>query len=161
MVRRSGYAIELEGPFFERDPRRTFRANARRLMERAAQVGEAEVKRRIAGSPRRTAGPSFSARFIRGRIKSLSGKPWQVTMVVSADTTPLDGPGARRVQAALSGRRTSVTRRSFGGRAPTPIGTNVGTAPGHEDKAQVFRRTAVGLRRLMRAAGKDLLEGLG
>jgi hypothetical protein len=64
------------------------------------------------------------------------------------------------VQAALSGRRTSVTQRSFGGRFPTPIGTRVGTAPGHEDKSQPFRRTAVGLRRLMRSAAADLLEGI-
>lgn len=150
MARRSVFAIEYDGPFFERDPTKTFRKNVRRLMERMATVGEAEVKRRIAQAPRRTAGPSYSGRFIRGRVKSLAGRPWATTMVVSADVSSLDGPGARRVQAALAGRRNSVGRD----------GRNRGTTRGHEGTAKVYSRTATGLRRLGTAAGKELVEGV-
>lgn len=67
-------AIQYTGPFFEKDPVETFGRNARRLMDRVAEVGENEVKRRIAGVPTKMYGAPLSVRYVWGRTSSLKGK---------------------------------------------------------------------------------------
>lgn len=140
--------IILEGPFFEVDPGRTIRQNARALMQRMATVGAAEASRRAASDRRKSPGPSYSASRIRGRVTSLEGKRWAVSMVISADTNGLTAGEAVRVQAALAGRHNPTTR----------TGRNIGTTKGHEGTARVFSGTAAGLKTLV--AGVDLTKGL-
>lgn len=151
MARKPGITtIQFDGAFFAKDVRKTFRQNARALMDRVAEVGETEVKRRIAAAPRRSPGPSYSGGYVRGRRKSLSGKPWSLTAVISADTTGLSRRDAIRVQAALAGRRKDVGSN----------GRRIGTMPGHEGNAKVFARTKTGLGRLTRETIADLTKGL-
>lgn len=141
--------IALEGPFFEVDLAQTMQANAHRFVERVAQVGEAEARARAAAAPRRTAGPSYSAGMIRGRTVALSGRRWAVTAVISADTTGLDQPTARRVQAVLAGRHNRIDSN----------GDDIGTTRGHEGTAKVFSGTTRSLRRFIKDI--DLTQGMG
>lgn len=151
-------AIQYSGPFFERDPAETFGRNARRLMDRVAQVGQDEVRRRVASAPRRLAGPSYSGQYIVGRTRSLGGKRWQATAVISAaagiSAAGLDASHARRVQATLAGRHDGITKR---GSRP---GRYIGTTRGHEGNARVFARTLTGLRRVAKLHAKMLTDGV-
>jgi hypothetical protein len=154
---RTDFGIFFDGPFFTADPALTFRKNLRGYMLELAKVGELEVKRRVANAPRRSPGPSFSGRYIQGRNTSRKGKPWVGTTVVSPNTTGLDGFKARRVMATLAGRHNPRTERRFvTGPTATPPGTYIGTTPGHEGNAKVFKATQAALRRWMRK-NKDLL----
>lgn len=146
---RRSLGIELEGPFFTADLTKTMQANAHALVVRMAQVGEAEARSRAYGAPRKAAGPSYSAGFIRGRTDALGGRRWATTAVISADTTSLDQAGARRVQAILSGRHNRIDRDGF----------DIGTTPGHEGTAKVFSGTVRTLRGLVKEL--DLTKGLG
>lgn len=149
MRHRMSLGIALEGPFFTADLGKTLVANAHDLVARMAQIGEAEARARVAGAPRRTAGPSYSGSRIRGRTAALGGHRWSVTAVISADTTGLSRAQAVRVQAALAGRHNPVDRDGF----------RIGTTPGHEGTAKVFSGTARVLRGLAREL--DLTKGLG
>lgn len=73
--------IELSGPFFQRDPGRTFGGNVRLLMDRIAEEGERDLKSRLAQVPRRH-GTGDTARRIVGRTRSLSGRRWAATTVI-------------------------------------------------------------------------------
>ena len=103
-----GFDIQYEGPFFTANPAQTFGRNVINLMERAAWVGEDEVRRRIAGAPRVRYGPSRSARYVLGRTHSLKGKPWAAMAVISAygglTEANADGATFRSVNATLAGR---------------------------------------------------------
>lgn len=112
--------ITLEGPFFERNPTKTFRANVRDMMDALASEAEASVRSDIAGRPMPHS-TGHTARHVRGRVSSLIGKPWEVTAVVSMDTRGMTRKEAIRTQAAASSvegrwhpfRRTaSAIRRS-------------------------------------------------
>lgn len=161
--------LRFSGPFFQRDPRASFQANRLLFMERMAEIGEAEVRRRIAGAPRRTPGPSYSGMFIRGRVKAAdSGKRWRATAVISAYggivEAGLSKADAIQVQAALAGRKKATTRAiavraANGHRAYIRTG-NLGTTKGHEGTAHVFARTRAGLRMAMKANARILLRGL-
>jgi hypothetical protein len=76
MARTNG--IVLSGPFFERDPRKTFRQNIRDFMDKVAATGEADVKAHY------PVGPTGDGRAgVVGRTSSLAGKRWAVTAVIS------------------------------------------------------------------------------
>lgn len=141
--------IALEGPFFEGDPAVALFENAHRFVRRVAEVGEAEARSRAAQAPRKSAGPTYSGGFIRGRTVSLGGRRWSTTAVVSADVSGLDQARARRVQATLAGRHNRIDRDGF----------DIGTTPGHEGTAKVFSGTARSLRRFIKDI--DLTKGLG
>lgn len=77
--------VELKGPFFTKDVRKTFRQNARVMLEAIAVEGEAAVKARAPYYTGRGGDPNAHIRdHIRGRVKSLRGKPWALTAVVSS-----------------------------------------------------------------------------
>lgn len=77
--------VELVGPFFKVDPRKTFRANARVMLTAIAEEGEKAVKTRSPYYTGAKGDPNAHIRdFIRGRVKSLRGKPWALTAVVSS-----------------------------------------------------------------------------
>lgn len=69
--------VEFSGPFFTKDIKKTFRQNARAMLDGMAREGEDAVKRE---SPVRTG--AFRA-GVRGRVASLGGKPWMLTAVIS------------------------------------------------------------------------------
>lgn len=138
MARRRGLAgqtaIDLEGPFFEKDPVATFRENVKALMDEMAEEGEADVRTQMAygemaRKPVKVVFPPRVRAFVRGRTKSLSGKDWGVTAVVSVETS-----GQPRKQAiALKAAAAEI-----------------------EAKSGIFRRTT----RRLRAATRDLAKGL-
>lgn len=164
MARKPGVtAIQYSGPFFEKDPAETLGRNARRLMDRVAEVGEAEVKRRIASVPTKQAGPPLSMRYVWGRTSNLSGKRWQATAVINVASRLGQQPSgavARRVQASVAGRRNAIIQRSFTERGAARVGKSVGTMPGFEGRGKVFSRTKRGLGRIARQHAKMLIEGV-
>lgn len=125
--------VHLNGPFFQRDPGKTFREDARRFMDRVAEITEAEVRHRMEGG-----GPEADATapFVQGRTRSLSGRRWACTARVSVSTAGLSPAMAVRRQAIAAGRHTEVT---FEGRC-------VGRTRGAEGRTHAFRdgRRAVG-----------------
>ena len=90
----------MDGPFFQRDPGITFRQNVRRLMRAVAEEGEQDVVTQLRHNEGRRAPirlvrhePRVSQHVV-GRIKSLKGKPWAVTAVISVNNrgfTPAQG----------------------------------------------------------------------
>lgn len=161
--------LQFTGPFFARDPVKTYRQNLRLYMDRIAQIGEAEVKRRVAAAPRRTGGPSYSGQFIQGRTRAIKGGPhWATTAVVSAAggiaAARLDSRQAIRVQATLAGRKMAttgpITVPPSGGRRGYTRSGVLGTTRGHEGTAHVFARTRSGLRAAMKAHARMLIQGL-
>lgn len=161
--------LQFDGPFFVRDPVKTYRQNLRLYMERIAQIGEAEVRRRVAGAPRRSPGPSYSGQYIRGRVRPIKGGPqWATTAVVSAAggiaEAKLDRAHAIRVQASLAGRKLAITEPftvpASGTRRGYTRRGSLGTTPGHEGTARVFARTKSGLRRAVKTQAYLLLKGL-
>jgi hypothetical protein len=85
--------IDLSGPFFTNDPRKTFRQNVRVLMAAVAAEGESDVKAQLrAGESGRypishKVQPSHVSGHVVGRVRSLTGKPWAVTAVVSVNNS--------------------------------------------------------------------------
>ena len=139
--------ITLEGPFFERDPRKTFRANIRTFMARVAEVAEAETRRRMAAGAREGA---HTAPFIVGRTHALGGKKWAVTARVSVSTVGQSRPEAIRRQAIAAGRHNPTTR----------AGRNVGTTRGGEGRTHAFRDGKKAVEDAAQANIDKLLEGL-
>ena len=139
--------IDLAGPFFERDPRRTFRQNIRAFMDRIAEQSEHEVRRRMATGGREG---QHVAPHVVGRTSSLSGKRWSVTARVSVSTRGLDRAAAIRRQAIASGRHNPVTR----------VGRNIGTTRGGEGRTRAFRDGRSVVMRAARENADQLLEGL-
>jgi hypothetical protein len=73
--------VETKGPFFEKDPRKTFRANARDMLKGIAEEGDDAVQAAITFG--RGPEPHHIADGVYGRVEALSGKPWALTAVVS------------------------------------------------------------------------------
>lgn len=130
--------IDLTGPFFTRDPKKTFRRNVREMMASVAELAEADVKAQLAqgeGSrkPMRGITPSRVSGHVIGRTRSLRGKPWAVTAVVSVNNS-------------------GFTKRQ---------GTTLMAAASElEGRLKVFRRTTSRLRRASKVTVAELLKGL-
>ena len=138
--------VELSGPFFTRDPRKTLRANIRAYMDRIAEVGEAEIARRMTGSREANA----TRGHVWGRTSSVTGKRWAVTARVSVDTRGLDKQQAVRRMAIAAGRHTPVTRS----------GRRIGTTKGAEGRTHAFRDGKKALLDAARANAHLLVEDL-
>jgi hypothetical protein len=122
--------ITLEGPFFERDPRRTFRQNVRDMMAAIAKEAEASVKADIASHAGRMphyTGHSHDA--IVGRTRSVTGRRWEVSAVISASTQGMGRREAIRTKAAAASieRRWHPFRRTAGAirRSRAVLATNL------------------------------------
>lgn len=105
---RSKVTVSLEGAFFTHDPYKTFEGNVTDALEQLAEWGEAEVRTQIeshSGQMKHYTG--FSARRVRGRVASTSGKPWHRHAVVSAFTGDLGAKEAIRTKASSA----SIERR--------------------------------------------------
>lgn len=95
--------VDFKGPFFERDPAKTFRQNVRDFLDAVVAEGEKDVRLQI--EAKRGSMPHYTghtAAHVRGRTKSLAGKRWMVTGVVSMDTRDMTRAQAIRTQAAAS-----------------------------------------------------------
>lgn len=79
--------VELSGPFFRADPKKTWRQNVRAMMRAIAEEGERSVRNAVTFE--RGPEPYHIADDITGRVESLGGKPWALNAVVSI-------PNARR-----------------------------------------------------------------
>ena len=130
--------IEYRGPFFERDPRKTFERNVAEFMADVAREGERMVVEQTGMAGREGAAVRP---YIRGRTRSLAGKPWKVTAVVSVTTGGLDKAGAIRIKAIGAGRKQSVTK----------AGRLIGTTRGFEGRTHAFRKVRNAIRRALRA----------
>jgi len=132
---RSTKSVAFSGPFFARDVRKTVRQNIRSLMQAVAEEGESAVRAEIqshAGQMRHSTG--HTAAHVRGRTKSLAGRQWEVSAVVSMDTRGMTAKEAIRTQAA---------------------------AAGIERRWHPYRRVASALRRAKAVISADLTKGLG
>lgn len=126
--------ITLEGDFFSRDPSKTFGANVRDMMDALAAEAEKSVRAEIvsrAGSMPYSTG--WTARTIRGRTRSLTGKRWRVSAVISADTSGMSRRDAIRTKAA---------------------------AASIEARWRPFRRTAAAMRRSRAVLAANLTKGM-
>ena len=103
--------ISFSGPFFEHDPRLTFRANARKMLAALAREGESDVQAQIP-----TGKTGKTKRGVKGRTASTKGKPWAMTGVVSQTYVyPWPHGGARqyrggRLEAKLHMFRKTTNR---------------------------------------------------
>lgn len=98
--------VQLQGPFFTLDPRRTMRQNILDFDNALAAYGEAKARSFL--DARRGQIPGWTG-FTRNRIigrtraeMARGGKVWQVTAVVSANTDGLSKKLAIRTKAAAS-----------------------------------------------------------
>lgn len=119
---RNATTIKLDGPFFQRDPAKTFRQNIRVLMKAVAEEGEADVRAQLrAGQDHRRpisrgVSPDRVADHVVGRVTSLSGRLWAVTAVVSVNNrglTKVQGIALMAAASTLEGR-THAFRRTTG-----------------------------------------------
>lgn len=107
--------VSMTGPFFRGDPVKTFRQNIRDLMVELTEASERDVKERM--RPANVTG--YTSSRVVGRTRAISGKPWAVTAVVSANTAGLNRRQAIRVKAAASvieSRRHPFRRAATGTR---------------------------------------------
>jgi hypothetical protein len=125
--------VDLSGPFFRRDPVRTWRENVRDFMDEIAKTGEAEVKAQLRSgegrrAPIRGVTPARVSGHVVGRTSSLSGKRWAATAVISVRP-----PGDRRQAIAVAAAAAEI-----------------------EAREHIFRRASARIRR----ARTNLLKGL-
>lgn len=146
MPRRSKYGarIEYSGPFFEKDVRKTFRANARALVSAIADDGASMVRTNL---PKSADAPHY-VDYVEGRAKSLRGKKWALTAVVSG-TLHLHSKNFKGYGAVLE-TNEPVTRRAKSGTTYTISGFG----------KWVYRRVGNALKRGSKAARADLTKGL-
>ena len=156
--RKNLMTIEMVGPFFQGDPKKTYRRNVRDLMDEIARVGEDEVRARLKPGPSATsAGP-----YIKGHTTSIDppGRRWAGYAVISATdkSLPSDGEIQRWVMALLSGRRIPTVTRTYGKpHSASYMGRYIGTTVGAKGR-QAFSSAVSALKRVAKRA--DLFRGL-
>jgi hypothetical protein len=126
----------MSGPFFTKDPKKTFRQNVRDMMDQLAAAGESDVRAQMqAGEgsrkPLRGISPDRVSGHVRGRVDSLAGKRWALNAVVSVNNSRLSRQGGISLMAAAS--RV-------------------------ESETHAFRRTAARSRKVSKMT--DLMDGL-
>jgi hypothetical protein len=101
--------VDMTGPFFRRDPVKTWRDNVKDFMDEVAALGEAEVKAQLRQGEGIRAPLSVGGRvsnYVVGRTSSLSGKRWAVTAVVSPRPS-----GSRREAIAVMAAASEIEAR--------------------------------------------------
>ena len=97
--------VNLSGPFFQRDPGKTLYANIGRMLEGLAEEGERLVKSRY---------PVFTGagqRGVVGRTRSLTGKRWAVSAVVSqTHVYPWTNGGSKQYRGGKTEARVHMFR---------------------------------------------------
>jgi hypothetical protein len=88
MVRTASH-LTFSGPFFTGDPVKKFAENKRDFMEAVAEAAAADVRQQLAAGQGGRApissgvSPARVSEHVVGRVRSLSGKEWKATAVVS------------------------------------------------------------------------------
>lgn len=126
--------IEFSGPFFTKDPAKTFRQNIRAMMDVIAEDGQRDVYARIAAIPPRGVDTGRTRSNVVGRTKNRAGKRWAVTAVVGV----LNEGFTQREAVSLMAGAASI-----------------------EGRFHPFRRAAADIRRFRRDMEQHLLDGLG
>ena len=136
--------IDLEGPFFRADVKKTVRQNIRDAMDEVAKAGEREVKARLTAGGREG---FHTIPFVRGRTVSVRppGRRWATHARISVMTDGMERAEAIRTLAIAAGRHN-----------PFPYGTTKGA----EGRTHAFARTKAMLRQLIVRAAGDLAKGL-
>lgn len=130
-------SVELSGPFFEYDPAKRLGENIETMMAAIAREGEEDVQSRVA-SAGYAGGPFY--RGIRGRVRSMTGRRWYRTAVVSQTYVyPWGVHGSR----GFSGRGEAEYR---GGKL--------------EARHKFFRKTTTRLRKARAVNYAELARGL-
>jgi hypothetical protein len=131
--------IDLSGPFFTKDIRRTMRSNIEDLVAAIAEEAETDVSAQLAageaGRALISAGvqPARLSSHVIGRVRSIGGKDWHRTAVVSINNT-----GFTKKQGTALMAAASVV----------------------EGKTHAFRRTTARLRKSRAVNQAELLKGL-
>ena len=85
--------IDLSGPFFEQDPTRTLSKNIQTMLEAVEEEGAADVEAQAASHQR--TGAFYAG--IEGRVRSVAGKHWLRTAVISeTHVYPWPGGGSKQ-----------------------------------------------------------------
>lgn len=129
--------ITLDGPFFTKDPAKTFRQNVRVLMDAIAAEGEEDVRAQLRQGQGSRA-PIFALNdrvsdHAIGRTRSLTGRRWAVSAVISVNNSGFTKKEGTSLMAAAS----SV-----------------------EQRTRAFKRTTSRLRRAKAINSAELLRGL-
>ena len=137
MATRLRTQIVTTGPFFQHDPKKTFRQNVRAMMDAVVEQGRADVVQQMRqGEGTREPITEIGDRVsdhVRGRTSSLSGRRWAVTGVVSVNNagfTPSEGVSLMAAASIV------------------------------ESKTHAFRRSSAAIKRSRRANQAELLKGL-
>lgn len=97
--------VDLSGPFFRGDPSRTYLANLQRMLKGIAEEGERTIQSAYPVGP-----TGDGRRGVRGRVSSLTGRPWLATAVVSqTHVYPWPSSG----QAQYRGGKTEARHHMF------------------------------------------------
>jgi hypothetical protein len=100
--------IDKSGPFFTKDPARTFRSNIRTMMDAVAREGQSDVRAQLqvgeGGRQPISHGvqPGRVSAHVVGRTSNLVGKRWAVTAVVSVQNRGFTGAQGKALMAAAS-----------------------------------------------------------
>jgi hypothetical protein len=113
--------IDTSGPFFAHDPTKTFRQNARELMDAVADAGQIDVRAqlragRASRKPISELDDDHVEDYVIGRTRNLAGRRWAVSAVVSVNNngfSPKQGI-ALMAAAAVVERQTHAFRRTTG-----------------------------------------------
>jgi hypothetical protein len=98
-----GFQVTLDGPFFRRDPGKTFRQNVRDMLDVLSGEMEAFVRGEIAGHAGSMPGYSgWTWAHTIGRTENYMGKRWGTWAVVSANTNQMSARDAIRTKAAAA-----------------------------------------------------------
>jgi len=134
------------GPLFTKDVRRTVRENARSWLDTVAEQGEGYVRENT---------PVLTGRLrdaIHGRTRSLAGKKWQLTAVVTS-TVNQQMPRFR-------GYTTYIETGVWKGSGPRGRATKEDRANRDYRGARMFRKAAARLRSSIRTHLLNLTKGL-
>jgi hypothetical protein len=85
---RTRVTVDVTGPFFTKDPSKTVRQNARRMLSALADEGASKISQAFAAGdssrdPISRLAPEHVAEHVVGRVHAKSGKAWALTAVVS------------------------------------------------------------------------------
>lgn len=98
--------VDLSGPFFQRDPGLTLRGNIERMMEGLAEEGERLVRTDLGRGEGQRYPLGLGLGRVRqhaiGRVRSLQGKKWRASAVISVNNSGLTQKQGIKLMAAAS-----------------------------------------------------------
>lgn len=99
-------SIDLSGPFFQRDPGKTLRRNITKMVQGLAEEGERSARAAFQSGeggrrPISRLGGRVSEHII-GRTRSLSGRQWRASAVISVNNSGLSAREGVALMAAAS-----------------------------------------------------------